>query len=286
MSLLALSLILISAVMHATWNYFLKRVGGGITFIWLFTFMSTIIYAPFAVALMIYRPPNFGLIEILFIVGTAVIHILYSFLLQKGYKIGDFSLVYPLARGTGPMLAAFAAIFVYKEELTLIGLIGVFFIVASIFFLTGGLKALKQSASFLPIIYGLAVGVTIAGYTMLDKGAVSVLLISPLLLNYFSNLTQLIILMPVVSKRWGQVRHDWLYHKKEAVGIGILSSLAYILVLTTMIFTPVSHVAPVREVSILIGTFMGTRLLAEGFGWRRMMAAGAMVIGIIAVALN
>lgn len=285
MSFFALILILLSAVMHATWNYFLKRVGGGITFIWLFTLMGSIIYAPFALGLIIYSKPHIGWMEILFIVGTAAIHLLYSFLLQKGYKIGDFSLVYPIARGTGPMLAALAAIFIYQEKLTFIELLGVFLIVGSIFFLTGGLKALKQSSS-LPMMYGLAVGVTIAGYTLLDKGAVSIVLIAPLLLNYFSNLGQLIVLTPVAVRGWDQVRFDWAYHKKEAIGIGILSSLAYILVLTTMVFTPVSHVAPVREVSILIGTLMGTRLLAEGFGLRRMMAAGAMVIGIIAVALS
>lgn len=272
--------------MHATWNYLLKRVGGGITFIWLFTLMSTIIYAPLALVLIIYSRPHFGWLEILFIVGTAVIHLLYSYLLQKGYKIGDFSLVYPIARGTGPMLAAVGAIFVYQEKLTWIELVGVLLIVGGIFFLTGGLKALKQSTSLLPMIYGLAVGVTIAGYTLLDKGAVSILLIAPLLLNYFSNLGQLIVLTPVAVRRWGQVRFEWTHHKKEAIGIGILNSLAYILVLTTMVFTPVSHVAPVREVSILIGTLMGTHLLAEGFGMRRMMAAGAMVAGIIVVALS
>lgn len=286
MTFFALSLILVSAVMHATWNYFLKRVGGDITFIWLFTLMSSIIYAPLALALIIYSRPHIGWMEILFIVGTAAIHLLYSFLLQKGYKIGDFSLVYPIARGTGPMLAAIGAIFVYQEKLTWIELVGVLLIVGSIFFLTGGLKALKQSTSLLPMMYGLAVGVTIAGYTLLDKGAVSVLLIAPLLLNYFSNLGQLIVLTPVAVRRWGKVRFEWTHHKKEAIGIGTLNSLAYILVLTTMVFTPVSHVAPVREISILIGTLMGTRLLAEGFGMRRMIAAGAMVTGIIVVALS
>src|SRR5699024_7426102 len=97
---------------------------------------------------------------------------------------------------------------------------------------------------------------------------------------------QLIFLTPTMPRYWGEVRFEWKRHRIEAVVVAILSSLAYILVLTAMVFTPVSHIAPVREVSILIGTLMGTRLLAEGFGLRRMFAAGAMVIGILAVAFS
>ena len=94
------------------------------------------------------------------------------------------------------------------------------------------------------------------------------------------------MLSPFAKKHWKMVKADWKNHRKEAIGIGILNPLAYILILTTMIFTPVSHVAPVREVSILIGTVIGMRLLAEGFGKRRIIAAVIMLVGIVAVALS
>lgn len=68
--------------------------------------------------------------------------------------------------------------------------------------------------------------------------------------------------------------------------MGIFNSLAYILVLTALVFTPVSYVAPVREISILIGTVMRTQWLSEGFGIRRIAAATVMVIGVITVALS
>ena len=72
----------------------------------------------------------------------------------------------------------------------------------------------------------------------------------------------------------------------EVLAIGILVPTAYILVLTAMSFTPISYVAPAREVSILIGTIMGTHLLSEGQAGKRIVAAVIMVLGLVALALG
>jgi uncharacterized membrane protein len=71
-----------------------------------------------------------------------------------------------------------------------------------------------------------------------------------------------------------------------AIGVGIMHPLSYVLVLTALAFTPVSYVAPAREISILIGALMGTRLLAEGNTCQRLIAAAAMAIGVVALALG
>ncbi|MBM7600019.1 drug/metabolite transporter (DMT)-like permease [Virgibacillus halotolerans] len=286
MSLLAFGLIIISACMHATWNYLAKRSKGGTAFVWLYTAVSAIIYAPFVTFVLIYQEINIGWIGIGMIAGSAVIHLVYSLTLQKGYSIGDFSLIYPIARGTGPMLVAISAVFLYDERLTPLGITGIALIVLSVFIITGGLHIFTQSNAIIPLAYGALVGVMIAGYTLLDKGAVDVFLVPPLLLNYGSIIGQLLLLSPIAKRNWKAVRSDWKQHRKEAIGVGILNPLAYILILTTMVFTPVSHVAPVRELSILFGAIMGTVLLSEGFGKRRIIAAGIMVVGIIAVALS
>ncbi|ASK62200.1 EamA family transporter [Virgibacillus phasianinus] len=286
MSLLAFVLIIISAFMHATWNYLAKRSNGGFAFVWLYTAISATVYAPFVIFLLIYQNISIGWLEIGFIAGSAIIHLGYALTLQNGYKIGDLSLIYPVARGTGPMLVAIIAVFIYDEQLSPAGIMGIILIILSVFIITGGLRVLKQSAAIMPLGYGFLIGIMIAGYTLLDKGAVSVFLISPLLLNYGSILGQLILLSPYARSHWKDVRSDWKSHRKEAIGVGVLNPLAYILVLTTMVFTPVSYVAPVREVSILIGAIMGMVLLSEGFGLRRIVAAGIMVIGIVAIALS
>lgn len=286
MPLWAFALIIISAFMHATWNYLSKRSKGGITFVWLFMVVSVVVYAPFAVGVFIFQDSKIGWGGFGFIIGSTVIHLAYTLTLQKGYKIGDLSLVYPVARGTGPMLAALAAIFIYHEQPTIIEFCGIFLVVSSVFILTGGFQIFKRSASVLPFVYGLVVGIMIASYTLWDKGAVSVLLIPPLLYFYGSMMGQLILLTPFVWQRRSEIRKEWRRNKTEAIGIGLLNPLAYLLILTVMIVVPVSHVAPVREISILIGTVMGTRLLSEGFGLRRVVAAGAMVTGVVIVAFS
>jgi len=285
MSLVALILIIVSAFMHATWNFLAKRSDSGFVFVWLYLGVCSIFYAPFVIGLVIVENFTFGWIEVGFMAGSALIHLVYALLLQKGYQVGDFSLIYPIARGSGPLLVAVAAIFIYNERLTLIGAIGIAFILFSIFLITGGFQMLKN-ATLLPVGYGLMIGFMIAGYTLLDKGAVSAYAMSPLLLNYGSFLGQFLLLTPFAKKQWGQVRETWKFHRKEAIGVGILAPLAYMLVLTTMVFTPVSYVAPVREISILIGAVMGAYLLKEGFGKRRIIASITMFIGVVIVALS
>ncbi|RWR11890.1 EamA family transporter [Siminovitchia fortis] len=286
MSLLAFITILISAFMHATWNYLAKQSEGGFNFVWLYMAVSTIIYLPFVIVFFFLGEMRFGWPELAFISGSAVIHMAYALTLQKGYKVGDLSIVYPLARGSAPMLIAVAALFLYGERLSFAGMFGIGLIVFSIFILTGDLRRFKQPNSGKAIFYGLLTGLLISCYTLLDKGAVSVALMSPLLLNYGSILGQFLLMTPLAFKDKEKVKKEWAMNKKKAVGVGILSPLAYILVLITMQVTPVSHVAPVREISILIGTVMGAKMLTEGVGVRRPVAAAIMVAGIISVALS
>ena len=136
------------------------------------------------------------------------------------------------------------------------------------------------------ITFGLLTGLTIAGYTLWDKYAVSVLLIPPLLLDYGSNLGRMLLLVPFIRHRWSEVWAEWQTHRLEAMGVACLSPLAYILVLTALVFTPVSYVAPARELSTLIATLLGARLLNEGDLPRRLIAASLIVLGIVTLALS
>ena len=286
MSLLALALILLAAFIHATWNLLVKRVGGGPEFIWLFATVASLIYAPVIAAVIIIQRPHFGPIEILFIVGSGIIHIGYFLILQQGYRVGDLSLVYPLARGTGPTLATIGAIIILGERPSLLGLIGAAVVILSVFIFTGGPDALRQSGNRPAIFYGLTTGVFIATYTLWDKHAVSTLMISPVIQDLGSSVTRAIFLAPLAARRPNVVRALWTKYRRETLGVAILSPAAYMLVLFAMSFTPVSYVAPAREVSILIGTLMGARILSEGEGKRRLIAAGMMVAGIAALALG
>jgi len=282
----ALGLVLAAAFVHATWNFLAKRAGGGAAFVWLFGVLSTAMYAPLAAAVVIWQRPHVGPIQIVFLAGTAVLHLAYFLALQAGYRAGDLSLVYPLARGTGPMLSTAAAILVLGERPTPVALAGTLLIGAGIFLLAAGPHALGRHGSGQPVAFAIVTGAIIAAYTLWDKHAVSALTIPPLLLDWCNNFGRVAFLTPLALRRREEVRALWRTHRSAALWIAALTPLAYLLVLTAMVRTPVSYVAPAREISILIGTVMGTRLLGEGDTTRRLIAAAAMVGGVSALALG
>lgn len=282
---LALTLVLAAAFMHATWNLLLKRAGGGVAFTWLFCAVAAVLYTPAALGELWWRRPEMGITALVFIGGSAVLHIAYFLLLQRGYKVGDLSLVYPLARGTGPLLSTAAAVALFAERPTVWALGGVLLIALGVFVLTSGPRNHSYAAKA-ALGYGLITGVFIASYTIWDKYSVSSLGIPPLFYDWAANLVRTLLLLPFAVRQWQQVRDGWRNHRVEVLGIALFSPLAYILVLIALTFTPVSYVAPAREISILIGTAMGSRLLAEGQVYRRLAGAGAMVLGVVALALN
>ncbi len=285
MTSLALILVLTAAFIHASWNLLAKRAGGGAAFVFLFGAFSSLIYAPLAAVVFFVARPQLGPLELGFMAGSSVLHLGYFLLLQRGYRVGDLSLVYPLARGTGPLLSTLAAILLFAERPTPLALFGGLLVVSSVFVLAGGLRLFRYRSQE-AVSYGLMTGLFIASYTLWDAYAVSTLLVPPLILDWAANLGRALFLVPFALRRPEQVRAAWQDHRREVLGVAVLSPLSYILVLTALVFTPVSYIAPAREVSILIGAILGTRLLAEGDAPRRLAAASAMVLGIAALTLG
>ncbi|HWQ60669.1 MAG TPA: DMT family transporter, partial [Negativicutes bacterium] len=232
-----------------------------------------------------YRPVV-GLPELGLIAGTAALHAVYFVLLDKGYQFGDLSVIYPLARGTGPMLAMVAAVLFLGERPSLLAVAGALAIGAGILVLAGNPTKLRDPANRRPIVFALLCGTTIAAYTVWDKIAVSAFLIPPLLYDWAANLGRVLILTPAAARDWGGVGEQWRKNKLSIAAVAVLSPLAYILVLTAMVFSPVSYIAPAREISILIGTLAGTHILREGNAKPRLIAAGAMAAGLVALALG
>ncbi|OGQ78098.1 MAG: small multidrug resistance protein [Deltaproteobacteria bacterium RIFCSPLOWO2_12_FULL_60_19] len=282
----AITLILAAAFIHATWNLLAKRASGGAAFTWLFAGWSAILYTPLAAAIVLFQQAHIGLTEIGFMAGSAALHTAYFLLLNQGYRVGDLSLVYPLARGTGPLLSSLTAILLLGERPSALAISGGLLIVLGVVALTSGPARLRMGGARSAVSYALLTGTFIAGYTLWDKQAVSAFLISPLLLDWGANVGRALLLTPVALSRWSEVRVEWNTHRFEVLGVAALAPLSYIFVLTALSFTPVSYVAPAREISILIGAAMGTRLLGEGDAPRRLAGAGAMVLGVVALALG
>jgi drug/metabolite transporter (DMT)-like permease len=291
----ALVLVLTAGLFHAVWNLLAKRAGGGgASFVWLYTVLSALLYAPpTAVAFLFLGQTRMGLLGLLFVVGTAVLHVGYFLSLQKGYSVGDLSVVYPLARGTGPLLASAAAIALFGERPGPVAVLGILLIGGGVFALawepgqaTAGASPSQKRARRMGVAYGLLTGVFIAGYTLWDKQAVSGLALSPILYYWAALSVQTLLLAPAALRHPDEVRAAWRSYRPEALGVAVLSPLSYLLVLTALVFAPVSHIAPAREVGILIGTALGGGLMEEGDAPRRLLAAAAIVAGIVALALG
>ncbi|HSK31571.1 MAG TPA: EamA family transporter [Candidatus Limnocylindria bacterium] len=286
MSIWALALILVAAVIHATWNLINKQASGHASFTWLVAVLSALLYTPATIAIIEIFEIEITFVTVGMMAGSAALHSFYFVLLNQAYRIGDLSLVYPLARGTGPLLSCIAAILFLGERPSAIAILGALLIIGGVVMLTGNVNKLRQGEDQKAVLYALLTGLFIAAYTLWDKQAVSHFGMAPLVLDWGANIGRAIFLAPFAIRYPDETIAEWREHKYEAIAIAVLIPLSYILVLTAMSFTPLSYVAPAREISILIGTALGARLLAEGDGRRRLAAAGAMVIGIVGLAVG
>lgn len=286
MSAFALGLVLLSAVFHATWNLLAKRAGADFPFLWLAFVVGAIVFAPFAIAILVIGQPHISWLTLVFVLVAVCLQTLYAGTLTAGYRVGDLSLVYPIARASGPLLATVGAIALFGERPTLVAIGGGLAIVLGALILTGDPRALRAEGAHTAVGFALATGVVIATYTLWDKTAVAGLLVPPLLYDWAVCVGQAIVLTPLALRRRDAVREAWTRHRPEVIGVGILTRLAYVLVLTALVVSPVSYVAPAREIGILIGVVFGARLLAEGHVMRRGIGAAAMVVGVIALAVG
>lgn len=287
MSAAAIVLVLLAAFSHAGWNLLAKRLAGfdAVAYLWLASACATVLYAPLALAVVLAQHPSFGRPQLGFVAGSCVLHLAYFLLLQHGYRFGDLSLVYPLARGTGPMLSSLAAVLLYGERPGAWGIAGILLVGAGVF--TLGLPD-KGLSSMTAVWFGLATGLFIAMYTLWDKQAVSALAIPPLLYDWSNELGRAALLAPLALRdhRRDTIRTLWTTRRPYILTCAALMSLSYVLVLTALRFSDVSAIAPAREISVLIGVVVGGRLLAEGHLRRRVIAAAAIAGGVIAIAIG
>ncbi len=288
MTPIALALVLTAAVLHATWNLCAKRAGGGLPFVWLVGVLICAGYIPVVTFYVLRYHPVLTQADVMWILGSAVLKTSYSLFLQRGYRSGDFSLIYPLARGTGPLLSTAGAIILFAERPSAIALSGAALIIGAIFTFTGGTRLFHQDNRHLrtALYYGGGTGLFIAGYTLWDKHGVSALGIPPILYDAGTAYTQLIILTPLALRRGPEVKDHWRLHRRYVIGMAVLSPTAYVLVLTAIRVSHVSAVAPAREISIVIGAFLGARVLNEADSRRRIIAAFVMAAGVIALVLG
>jgi drug/metabolite transporter (DMT)-like permease len=283
----ALALLLAAAVAHATWNYLAKGSTGSMALTFAFAAFAELVYLPLAVAVFLWTRPSLGWDALLFVGVSGALNAAYFVLLSEGYKHGDLSLVYPLARGTGPALSVLGAIILLGERPSPLALAGAALVVAGIIVMSWVPRRTSGAEVRRSILFALATGVVIATYTLWDNKGVTI--VTPVLYSFGLDLARMTCLAPFVlmtasgRASLGTVLRD---ERRAVIGIGVLSPGAYVLVLAALTIAPVSYVAPAREVSILFGALLGLRLLGEADATRRIAGASAIVAGIFALALG
>jgi len=288
MSALALMMVLGAALLHALWNLAAKRVSSGLPFVIATNLVIAPLYVPVIAVLLLWGRPHVPWSEMWVVGVSSLIKLGYALVLQHAYRKGDFSLVYPLARGTGPLLAVTAAILLLGERPGPWVLTGAALIIGGVYLLTGGHRLLRADHAHLvaAVKFGVLTGVFIASYSVWDAHAVAGRGIPPLLFDAGTGWVMLVVLAPIMRRRWPEVAAVWRAHRREVLIVSLLSPVAYVLVLTAVTFTPLTHVAPVREVSMLFGTLLGARVLREGDLRRRLGAAAAMAAGVMLIAIG
>ena len=285
MPILAFAAVLLAALTHATWNYFAKRAAGSRHFVWLYSVGSLALYAPVVVWIVIFHRPVFTSTHWAALLATGVLHLTYSLLLQAGYRISDLSLIYPIARGTGPLLAFVAATVFLHEPANALSVVGVLLIVTGIL-LVSGLTGSPHKAPRAGVAFGLIIGVFIAAYTINDGWAVKALFISPFIIDFAGNLFRTLVLAPLALRDRAALAREAREYRLPVAVVSVLGPLGYILVLFAMQVAPIGHVAPARELATLVGSYFGVKLLKERMTPQRVIGAVLIVAGVIGLAIT
>lgn len=285
MALASLLLVVLASFIHASWNLLAKRAASvGPVFVFAYNLVACAAYATWVLYLLAEGTIAWTAEGAGFVLLSGIIHLAYSLCLQRGYQVADLSVVYPVARGTGPMLSTIGAILILDEAPTGQGLAGLALVVVGIGLIAthGELTAFRRPGGQAGVRWGTATGGLIASYTVVDAYAVKALGIAPVVLDWLSNLLRFFVLLPLVlanpNRAFQRMRGYWWI----AIGVGLLSPLSYILVLAALTAgAPLSLVAPMREMSMMVGALMGMLILRETVGPWRLAGCGILIGGVI-----
>jgi len=293
MSAQALALVLMAAVLHALWNIAAKKAGGDSRFALMTSLMILVLWAPVGLWVGWRDAATWSASQFAVILGSGLIHLVYFNTLLRGYRLSDLTVVYPVARGSGPLLSSIGAVLILGEHMGALGATGVLGVTFGVFLIAGGPglwrrvhDPAQRQRVHTGLRYGAMTGVLIAGYTLVDGYAVKVMLISPIVIDYFGNAFRVPFLLPAALRDpegfKQALRGQWRY----ALVVAAISPLGYVLVLYAVQMAPLSHVAPAREVSMLFATLIGGKLLGEGKrGWR-LAGAACIAAGVVSLAMG
>lgn len=282
MPLYALGLLITAAILHALWNLLLKQSPEKYIASWWTVVIGGILFSPFL--LFTGLPPQhlWGVV-----LASAFVEGLYFTALSFAYQSNDFSLVYPIARGSAPIFLSLWSIFILKEEISRAGLIGMGLIVLGLFVI--GWSSLQNGGGRSPNLRGvlsaLLVALLISVYTALDGFAVKQTAPIPYALTLFTLIPILVTPPTLIKYGWPSLKTAGLLNWKKFAGISILGILAYGLTLIAYSHAPVGYGGAIREMSVVFGALAGWKFLKEPLGNWRLAGAIFIFSGIFLIAV-
>ena len=287
---LAVALVLISVIAHASWNLMVRRSDKPELTNWLMAICGALLASPIAVYVFVTNSqPAVGW---WYILGTVILHIAYFFTLGRAYKHGDLSLVYPVARGLGLVLIPVVGVTVLGESVSLLAGFGIVAIFAGVVMVgsssgTGFRAWLKPRSVFADrgVLFALTTGMLIAAYSSLDKRGVEY--VEPIFYMFCLTLGGSVGILPIIARSYA--REEFIVEIRTRWKIGLLGGmcqfLAYTLVLSAFRLSPVSYIGPFRELAILVGVVMAVVVLKERVTLGRATGAIAIGLGSLIVAI-
>lgn len=270
--------LLSSAAIHAFWNLLLKTTQHRRPVVWWALIVTNFCCA----VILIARPHSIAPVWPLLLV-SAVLEASYYLILTAAYQVGDFSLVYPVARGTAPGLLALWAILVLAERPSSWGVLGILLIATGIGVVGWAGRIGKPSKA---LALALLLALVISVYSIIDGVAVRRVDAVDYTAAMFFVVTLLLTPVLMGQEGWAGIRGVLRLEPSRIVTIGVLQLAGYLIVLWVYSRAPVSYGGAIRESSILVGALLGWRFLGEPFGGRRVVGALVIVAGILLIAVR
>ncbi len=269
-----LLLVLLAAVLHATWNAFVKSGEDKLVLLALVIFSGSV--------------PAFFLLPFLplpateswpFLVVSVVVHLIYYAALVGAYRHGDLSQVYPIARGSAPFLVAIGAWIFAGEGLGTLEWAGVATVSIGIMSLASPDRLGPREGEVKAVAFAFLTGLTIAVYALADGMGVRRSGAAFAYIAWLFVLSGVPILLATLWLRRGRIAAAFRPHLKAGIFGGLIAALAYAIAIWAMSIAPIALVVSVRETSVLIAAAIGSLFLKESFGRRRIVAAAIIVAG-------
>ncbi len=278
----AILLLLVSAVLHTSWNLLIKQSEDKYIVTWWMVTIGGI----FALVALFFTglPPRamwpFALVSI-------CVEAAYFVTLSYAYHDNDFSLIYPVARGSAPAFLALWSFLFLHEKLTGGGMLGLAFIIGGL--LVIGIHTLRQAHVTHLHFKGAAVAVFIALlisiYTTIDGAAVQNGFALPYVMSMFAFVP--IPITPFIFReyKWARIKMALVKQPIRVPLAGVLGVLAYLMAVFAFSIAPVSYAGAVREVSVVLGALAGWWFLKEKMGGVRLLGAIVIFAGIVVIAV-